>query len=378
MTTVLMFIDWYLPGYKAGGPIRSCSNLVGHFKNQIRFCIVTRNTDYQETKPYKNIIPDKWTEIEANVQIFYTSKKRLSINIIKKLIETTAYDTLYINGVYSFYFSILPLIFRKKYKKTIVAPRGMFSPQAFSAKQLKKKSFIFLARAMNIYKNIYFHATNHSEAKNISSLFPKNKVLIAQNLPASLPNNTKTRIKKKGSLKIISIARIAKEKNLFFALDTLSNVKKGMIQYDIFGPIYDDSYWHKCKSLIRDLPKNVSVNYKGALPYNLIGETLSNYHLFFLPTYGENFGHSIVEALANGCVTLISNQTPWKNMCKSRIGWDIPLNNKQDYISAINETLEWTNDEFQTKSSYAIKYASSIINDGNLISQSEKLFEVNA
>ena len=44
-------------------------------------------------------------------------------------------DSILINGVYSWYFSILPLlILKKKGIKKIISTRGMLNPQAFSSK----------------------------------------------------------------------------------------------------------------------------------------------------------------------------------------------------------------------------------------------------
>lgn len=55
--TILIFIDWYKPGYKAGGPIRSVSNMVDALKDDFQFYIITRNTDYLETTPTPTSIP---------------------------------------------------------------------------------------------------------------------------------------------------------------------------------------------------------------------------------------------------------------------------------------------------------------------------------
>ncbi|MBI9061941.1 MAG: hypothetical protein JEZ14_08115 [Marinilabiliaceae bacterium] len=43
---ILIFIDWFLPGYKAGGPVRSMANMVEYLMEEYDFFIVTRNTDY--------------------------------------------------------------------------------------------------------------------------------------------------------------------------------------------------------------------------------------------------------------------------------------------------------------------------------------------
>ena len=52
---ILISIDWFLPGTKSGGPVRSYANLIDHFKGDFEFYIVTRDTDYCETVPYRQI-----------------------------------------------------------------------------------------------------------------------------------------------------------------------------------------------------------------------------------------------------------------------------------------------------------------------------------
>ncbi len=52
---ILVFIDWYIPGFKAGGPIRSCANIVQHLSSDFEFYFITSDTDYCEDKPYENI-----------------------------------------------------------------------------------------------------------------------------------------------------------------------------------------------------------------------------------------------------------------------------------------------------------------------------------
>ena len=85
--TILLFIDWYLPGYKAGGPIQSCANLVNHLKDKYHFLIVTRDTDYCETKPYPSVKSNAWNVVEENVHIYYFGAKNLNKNNIFKLIN---------------------------------------------------------------------------------------------------------------------------------------------------------------------------------------------------------------------------------------------------------------------------------------------------
>jgi glycosyltransferase involved in cell wall biosynthesis len=72
---------------------------------------------------------------------------------------------------------------------------------------------------------------------------------------------------------------------------------------------------------------------------------MSHYDLFFLPTAGENYGHVILEAALAGLPLLISNNTPWRNLKKEGVGWDINLENKRHFIKAINEVFAMNQDQ---------------------------------
>ncbi len=362
MKKILVFIDWYLPGYKAGGPIRSMANIVGHLSDKYKFLIVTRNTDYLESKPYENVRPEEWVNISNNQKVIYLSDKNITIRKIKQIIHKTDFDLAYINGVYSFYFSVLPLIILRSSfkKKTIVAPRGMFSAQGLGVKSLKKKVFVLLCRIFGVYRKSIIHVTSNVEHSDIQKL-KLNQFRVSQisNLPSinKLMNEIKVD-KSPGEVKLISIARISPEKNTLFALKCLKNYRfKGHIQFDIFGSVYNQSYWEKCKSVIENLPENIKVNYYGELNNKLVASTLSNYHFLYLPSMGENFGHSILECLIAGCPVIISNKTPWQNLGDENVGWDVDLEKPELFADKIQLAIDLTSDEYSTMSENSKNYA---------------------
>jgi hypothetical protein len=111
---IMIFIDWFLPGYKAGGPVRSVANMVEHLNNEFDFYIVTRNTEYLENMPYKNIISNYWNDFCHNVKVYYTDNNNISLKLWRKLIREIRPDVAYVNGIYSKYFSIYPIIASKR------------------------------------------------------------------------------------------------------------------------------------------------------------------------------------------------------------------------------------------------------------------------
>ena len=359
--TILLFIDWYLPGFKAGGPIRSMANMVQHLGKEFDFKIITRDTDYTSTEAYPGIISNAWNEGPFGEKVFYFSETQLNRKNLRKVIRETPYDIAYINGVYSWNFSILPLILCRKeqQKKIIVATRGMLAESAIEVKSSKKKLFLNLAKFSGIYKNVQFHVTNAAEEQDVyRSIGKQARVFIADNLPVPMvPSAVIKPNKQKGHLHLVNIARIAPEKNLAFALECLKNISQGEIVFDVYGPAYDSNYEQACRNIAADLPKNISVNFSGSLSPDKIPDVLQQADLMFMPTRGENFGHIILESLQHGTPTLVSDQTPFTG-CDGVEA--LPLNQPKSFEESLLRWLMMDQSEYtaaaeKTKVTAALK-----------------------
>ena len=374
---VLIFIDWFLPGDKAGGPIRSCANLMDHLGNDFDFSVVTRDTDYTVTKSYSGITSDAWNILPDGKRVYYISANHLNKETISKLLSEEKYDVVYLNGIWSQAFTAWPMKQLKKSKfkgKVIVAARGMLAPSALAIKATKKKMYLHLAKWRNDFSNVIFHATNLQEASDIrKAIGDKNQILIAGNLPRKISESTQHTSKSTDKLRIISIARIAPEKNTLYAIEVLSKVKVA-VESDFYGPIYNEEYWKECKAATEKLPSNVKLNFMGPIPSENILNTLAKYDLFFLPTRGENFGHVILESLQAGTPVLISDQTPWNNLESLKVGWDLPLESQEQFVKTIEGMVNLQIEEFKKLSENAIRFSEDYATSEKLIEENKKLF----
>jgi len=362
---ILIFADWYLPGYKAGGPVKSVSSIVKLLKNDFDFFIVTTNTDFGDEQPYSNIKPNIWIQLSSGENVMYLSKDNLSKKSILTVVESHSFDLFYCNSLFSFYFSIIPIWFHKtgKIKKSLLlAPRGMLGEGALKIKAKKKKAFITFFKMLNIHKLIIWHSTSEQETNEIKKHFGKNvKMHTVGNLQV-IDDSDKANIisKEKDSVKFLFLSRISEKKNLLFALKALSEINSNEknIVFDIVGPIEDEAYWNKCEQIIAGLKNNnVSVNYLGAKSSEKVREVYNNHHFFFLPTFNENYGHVIVESFLAARPVIISDQTPWRNLKNSNAGWDIALNDKNTFIKILQDCIEMPNDEFQKMCDGALRFA---------------------
>ncbi len=372
---ILITIDWFLPGTLSGGPVRSYANLIEYLKEDFEFYIITRNTDYGSTEAYKGITPNKWVSFNESTKIYYISEPRLNKSHLKTIISHLEFDIAFINGIYSWYFSILPIfILKKEHKPIIVSARGMLNSQAFSVKRKKKKIFLAIARLLGIYKGVKFHATNLDEAKCIKAeIGLKASVQVAPNLPRKLSNQQTDKKNKSNPTRFVNIARIAVEKGTLTLLSALKDIKEPM-ELDLYGPIYDSVYWDNCKTVISELPNYIKVTYKGVLESEEVPLTLTEYDFFALLSEGENFGHAILEAFSAGLPVLISNKTPWKNLENQHLGWDINLKNRTEILNALNVAISMKSKDYIKWSESAYQHAKTFIENPELIEQNKALF----
>jgi len=339
---VLILYDYFIPAYKAGGPIQSINTMVKALGNNFDFSIFCSNHDLDESK--LEVQEDRWIEYD-NAQVFYASQQFLKMGNISNLLKEKKPSILFINGIYSWYFNLAPLLFKKGARK-IVSVRGMLHPGALSQKWFKKKVYLLFWKLMRIHHTCEFHATTAEEKQFIEGMFGKRvKIWVAGNFPKALDYHVPPD-KQKRSLILISVALISPMKNHLLVLQALNNSVEN-IKYLIYGPIKEDSYWRKCLSLIEEMPSNITVVYKGEIVPDKIPGALQEAHVFILPSKSENFGHALYEAMTAGKPVITSHFTPWNNLKENNAGVNVSIDNAKEiqlsidfFAGADGETLQ--------------------------------------
>ncbi|MDD2580818.1 MAG: glycosyltransferase family 4 protein [Desulfuromonadaceae bacterium] len=383
--TVFVLNDHYLPGYKAGGPIRTISNIVFRLSDHVDFKVITGDRDLGDNEPYSGITIDAWSRGEYS-EILYLSPGLRSIILLCRVLITSHYDTLYLNSLFSRKFTMLPLLlFWLKLipcRQVIVATRGSCATSALGIKRLRKLLFLRIARLIGLFKHIVWHASSEHEAADIINIFGlasdvytvSAPVVIASDMPALMKDNlVMTRQKHPGAIRIIFLGRIAKMKNLDYALSLFHDLK-GDVIFDIYGPSEDKLYWEECTKKIDSLPQNIKVRYCGMVEHDKVNEIFKNYHALLLPTLGENFGHVILEALASGCPVIISNRTPWRNLEIEGIGWDIPLEQVGLFKEALQRCVDMNQADFNSLSEQSMVFSKKIFKDDKIVQKYFELF----
>ncbi|MDN3655853.1 glycosyltransferase [Ferruginibacter paludis] len=355
MKTIFITIDWFLPAYKAGGPVQSIANLVEQYQQpETRFRILCGNTDLDGSE-LAGVAFDCWTSYNDCTQVWYASKKSTNVKTIRREIKDSGATVLFIIGIYSWYFNIVPLLFGDT-KMKILSARGMLHPGALSQKGFKKRIYLALLKLSGVQQRCTFHATDDTEAGFIQAAFGnQTNVLIAGNYPRIFSWQQASE-KKAGVLKMVSIALISPMKNILLVLQALQHCRL-QVDYDIYGPVKDQAYWQQCVALIRNMPDNIRVQFKGAIEPAQTAATLGLYEVVVLPSKSENFGHALFEALSAGKPVITSHFTPFNELQLNKAGKNVSIENALEITAAVDTFAAMSATEFSAWNKGAHVYA---------------------
>jgi len=343
--TILVFVGHYIPGYKAGGILRSVENWVNHLHGEFQFRLVTRDRDLGDESPYRDHKPQKWQTV-GNASVYYLPPNGESLSHLRALVNSTPHDLIRLN---SFFEPLtVKVLFNRRLgrivrKPIVLSPCGEFAWASLRQKYIKKTLFMWLARLTGIYGPVTWHASSASEADEIANVMKvrREAIRVAVDLPAIYGNGSEDAASAehapaRDDLRVTFFSRISPEKNLDLALKILRQVRT-KVTFDIIGPINNAAHWKQCQKLILDLPGHVTARFLGSITPSDVIKTLSQYDLLLLPTGGENYGHVIGESLTAGTPVLISTNTPWRNMKIRGLGWDLPLDDVESFVRVIDE-----------------------------------------
>ena len=168
MKKILFLTNHYLPGYKAGGPIKSISSLCERINENFILYVITSDRDSGDRESFKNIKIDD-INYHNNTNVVYLSK--VDILNVFKWIKSIQPDVIHLNSFFSKFSQIV--LFLNKIglinSKIILSARGELSTGALSIKSPKKISYLFFTKLLNLYSNIAFHVTDKIEFNDVKN-----------------------------------------------------------------------------------------------------------------------------------------------------------------------------------------------------------------
>lgn len=238
----------------------------------------------------------------------------------------------------------------------VVSPHGMLEPWAWRHKRWKKWPYFYLVERRYLAGAEHLVATSTVEESNLSKFFPKMPCTV---LPLGLtssygPGYAKTRENLgwgESELVLLFLSRIHPKKNLNGLLEALAALGpipcSRSVRLVIVGG-GEDRYVRQLKGLANEhrnsLPRIDWVGEiwgEGKWPY------LQGADLMCLPSFSENSGFSILEALQVGTRVLTTDQTPWSALPSWKAGWVVQpkVEDLVNALSAYFEKPDWPEEQ---------------------------------
>lgn len=204
----------------------------------------------------------------------------------------------------------------------MVSPRGMLEPWSLKQKWLKKRIARWLYQDRDLRLAAALHATAESEAEQFRRLGFVNEIVVSPNgvnVPDSLPQKGDAG----GVRRVLFVSRMHPKKGVLELVESWARVKKAVeakggrwiceLVYTVDGA-EEAAYEQKVRRRVHELGLDGQFVFTGALDDKKKWEAYARADLFVLPTYSENFGIVVAEALWAGVPVITTKGAPWSEL----------------------------------------------------------------
>ena len=232
----------------------------------------------------------------------------------------------------------------------IIQPRGMLEPWALNHKSLKKRIAMAMFQLRDLKSATVFIATAGMEYESIRALGLHQPVAVIPNgimfAPATIPNNkTVVPLPKKLERSVLFLSRLHPKKGLMNLLNAWAALAPLGWKLQIAGPDEGD-HLAEVMALARRLGVGGAIEYLGELTGDAKAQAYLSADLFVLPTFSENFGVVVAEALAHGLPVITTRGAPWADLQKYDCGWWVDIG-VDPLLNALKEAIALSDEQRQ-------------------------------
>lgn len=237
---------------------------------------------------------------------------------MQKLCEQKRIDLIHLHGMWSPFLATAALVAYRRGLPLVISPHGCLEPWALGYKHRKKWLALKIYQGAILRSASMFVATADQEANSIRCLGLRQPVAIIPNgvdVGAAPQRDACSEVKT-----LLFLSRIHPIKGLFDLVEAWAIVRQPGWRIVIAG---GDEVCHRAKveALIRDKGLGADFKFVGFVDGALKQACFDEADIFVLPTYSENFGIAIAEALANELPVITTTGAPWRDLVDYRCGW---------------------------------------------------------
>ena len=244
---------------------------------------------------------------------------------IAKYLADERFELIQIQSVWEMPYHKVILEARKQNIPYIVTPRGMLEPWSLSQKKWKKKLAWWLYQRNDVQKSACVFTTAKMEAEHVSNLgITTCKAVIPNGIETdAYPCKTSVEGVKK---QVLFLSRVHVKKGIELLFEAWKRLHTDYVDWQLLVIGNGEAeYIHSLENRVESLGLKDSIK---ILP-PVFGEAKIKVYqesaLFCLPSFSENFGMVIAEAMSCGTPVITTTNCPWEILNETNTGWCVDL-----------------------------------------------------
>ena len=271
---------------------------------------------------------------DSNQADAYALDPRVRVKAIEEILGQDAfadggYQLVHIHALWSPMLHRVAVAARRAGLPVVWSPHGMITPWAMHNKRMKKLLGWYLYQKRDLASAALLHATAQSEVEDIRRMGLKNKVVVAP-LGVRIPSeshSSSTPSLNSNRRTLLFVSRVQRKKGLMNLVRAWSELPADVRvnwRVRIVGPDQENHTQELRDECVR-LGVMQDFEFVGPKYGDELSDEYSAADLFVLPTFSENFGSVVIEALAHGTPVICTKGAPWQELEDESCGWWIDI-----------------------------------------------------
>lgn len=237
---------------------------------------------------------------------------------IQSLFVKNKFDLIHLHGMWTPLLAVAALVARRRSIPIILSPHGCLEPWALGYKKHKKWLALRIYQGAILRSVTLFVATAKQELESIRlSGFHQAVAIIPNGVDAGpLPHRDTHKTVKT----ILFLSRVHPIKGLLDLVEAWAGVRRPGWKIKIAGG-GEEGYRAKVEALICAKKLQSDFEFVGFVEGASKQACFDSADIFILPTYSENFGIAVAEALANELPVITTTGAPWQDLVEHHCGW---------------------------------------------------------
>jgi glycosyltransferase involved in cell wall biosynthesis len=325
---ILHVSSTFAPAWVYGGPTESTYQLCRHLGGA--GCLVrVLTTDANGLDQVLRVNTQAEVEFAPKFTVRYCHRvlrHSVSPKLVQLLREYVCWaDVVHLTTVYAF--PIIPTLVacRLTSKPVMWSPRGVLQRWSGSRRPTAKLFWERICKNL-APKNMTLHVTSNAEARESAGRLGEKRIVVIPN-GVVVPDKLGSRIPgEKNQLRLLYLGRLDPKKGIENLLAACRLLLDDHVSFKLtIAGTGEPSYEDSLRARIVELRQTSTVSLIGDVRGGIKEEVFQQSDALVMPSFTENFGMAVAEALARGVPVIASRSTPWSDV--ERVGCGLWVNN---------------------------------------------------